>query len=91
MPSGSVLTILAAQQSEGYWVQPGHGYVPKYRGTVWQIIFLAQLGADGINSGIQAGCEYGLANATSRHTVALPSHGRPQRSSIAWEGIWKRP
>ena len=30
---------------EGYWVEPGPGYNPKYRSTVWAISLLAQLGA----------------------------------------------
>jgi hypothetical protein len=29
----------------GYWVEPGPGYNPKYRSTVWSMILLAQLGA----------------------------------------------
>ena len=58
MASGPVPLILAAQAPEGYWVKPGPGYSPKYRGTVWQIIFLAQLGADGDDPQVRAGCEY---------------------------------
>jgi hypothetical protein len=46
MASGPVPAILAAQSPEGCWVEPGAGYYPKYTGTVWQVIFLAQLGAD---------------------------------------------
>jgi len=42
--AGPVPAILNAQDSEGYWVEPGPGYYPKYRGTAWSIIFLAQLG-----------------------------------------------
>ena len=30
----------------GYWVKPGGGYSPKYRANVWQIMLLAELGAD---------------------------------------------
>ena len=30
MATGPVPAILAAQQSEGYWVKPGAGYSPKY-------------------------------------------------------------
>jgi hypothetical protein len=30
---------------DGYWVNPGPGYYPKYRSTVWAVILLAQLGA----------------------------------------------
>ncbi len=40
-----IATILAAMDEAGYWVEPGPGYYPKYRGTVWSISLLAQLGA----------------------------------------------
>ena len=60
MSSGPVPAILKAQAAEGYWVKPGPGYAPKYRGTVWQIIFLAQLGADGDDPRVRAGGEYVL-------------------------------
>jgi hypothetical protein len=45
MTSEPVRKILDAQYPNGYWVKPGIGYSPKYRATVWQIIFLADLGA----------------------------------------------
>jgi hypothetical protein len=41
-----IRSILAAQDPAGWWAKPGLGYRPKYRGTVWQLIFLDQLGAD---------------------------------------------
>ena len=44
MTTGPVPTILGAQHPDGYWVKPGSGYAPKYRGTVWQIILLAEPG-----------------------------------------------
>jgi len=46
MERGPVPAILAAQDPAGYWEKPGEGYYPKYRGTVWSVIYLAQLGAD---------------------------------------------
>jgi len=58
MTTGPVPAILAAQQPEGYWVKPGSGYAPKYTGTVWQIIFLAELGADPADAGVRRGCQY---------------------------------
>lgn len=67
MDSGPVPVILDAQNPDGYWVKPGPGYGPKYRATVWQLIFLAQLGADGNEGRIQAGCEYILENSRSKH------------------------
>jgi hypothetical protein len=41
---GPIASILAAMEPEGYWVESGAGYYPKYRGTVWSLIALAQLG-----------------------------------------------
>jgi hypothetical protein len=58
-----VKDILAAQHPEGYWVKPGPGYGPKYRSTVWQLMFLDQLGADGRDPRIRAACEYVLAHS----------------------------
>jgi hypothetical protein len=37
-------SILRAQYPQGYWMHPGIGYSPRYRATVWQVLFLAQLG-----------------------------------------------
>ncbi len=37
--------ILEAQWPEGYWMRPGIGYSPKHKATVWQVLFLAALGA----------------------------------------------
>lgn len=36
------------------------GYLPKYRGTIWQMIIFAELGADGSDPRIQKACEYVL-------------------------------
>jgi hypothetical protein len=65
MESGPVPAILVAQDEAGYWVKPGSGYSPKYLGTVWQIIFLAELGADPADERVRRGCEYLL-----EHNVA---------------------
>jgi hypothetical protein len=64
MTAGPVPAILAAQQPDGYWQQPGNGY-GKYRGTVWQIMFLSDLGADPTDARIRRGCAYVL-----EHSVA---------------------
>ncbi|HJW83004.1 MAG TPA: nitrogen fixation protein NifH, partial [Anaerolineae bacterium] len=42
---GPIATVLAKMDKPGYWVEPGPGYNPKYRSTVWSVIMLAQLGA----------------------------------------------
>lgn len=66
MMSGPVPAILAGQEPQGYWVKPGPGYAPKYRGTVWQIVFLAQFGADGSDPRVRTGCDYVLNNSRSK-------------------------
>ena len=63
MDSEPVTAILAARHPDGYWVKPGPGYSPKYTGTVWQVMFLADLGADGAHPAIRQSCEYLLAHA----------------------------
>jgi hypothetical protein len=63
MECGPVPAILAAQDPAGYWEQGGTGYYPKYRGTVWSITYLAQLGADPAGPRVRAGGEYLLKHA----------------------------
>ena len=65
--SAPVKKILAAQKTEGYWAKAGVGYSPKYKATDWQILFLAELGADGTNHLVQRGCEYLLTHAQATH------------------------
>ena len=66
MRSDPIATILAAQATEGYWVKPGPGYTPKYHGTVWQVSFLDQMGADGSDPRVRAACEYVLTHTQAR-------------------------
>ncbi len=43
---GPIAAVLNEMNAAGYWVEPGPGYNPKYKSTVWAIILLAQLGAN---------------------------------------------
>jgi hypothetical protein len=65
MTTGPVPTILAQQQPDGYWVKPG--YLPKYTGTMWSLIFLAQLGGSGDEPRIRRACEHLFDYATAEH------------------------
>lgn len=67
MISGPVPKILAAQNPDGYWVTHGPGYAPKYTGSIWQVIILAMLGADGENPRIKKACEYLLEQSRSSY------------------------
>lgn len=53
--------ILDAQNEAGWWVKPGPGYAPKYSGTVWNLMFLEQLGADPEDERVQRACRYVLS------------------------------
>ncbi len=61
MTSGPIRAILDAQHPDGWWERPGPGYSPKYTSTVWQLMFLDQLGADPADARIRRACEYVLA------------------------------
>lgn len=58
-----IAAILSSQREEGYWAKPGAGYGPKYTGTVWSLMFLDQLGADGTHRAIQKACNYVLTHS----------------------------
>jgi hypothetical protein len=79
MRAGPVPAILDGQSPEGYWVKPGPGYAPKYRGTIWSVLFLAQLGADGRDERVRRGIEYALAHAQAAND-AFACNGRPSTS-----------
>lgn len=63
MATDPIASILAAQETEGHWEKPGPGYATKYRGTVWQLIFLDQLGADPEDARVRRACEYVLSHS----------------------------
>lgn len=65
MQTDPIRPMLDAQNPEGWWVKPGGGYSPKYTATVWELIFLDQLGADGADADIQKACDYVLAHTQS--------------------------
>jgi hypothetical protein len=61
---GPIAVILDALNPAGYWVEPGPGYNPKYRGTVWAIILLGQLGAScAMDPRLEQACRYLLDHA----------------------------
>ncbi len=62
--TGMIADILAQMQPEGYWVEAGAGYLPKYTSTVWSIVLLAQLGAElACDARIAVACQYLLDHA----------------------------
>ena len=69
MESGVVPRILAKQEDGGYWGKPADFYIrSKYRGTVWTLIILAELGADSSDGRIRKACEFILENSKDRQS-----------------------
>nr|HID13801.1 nitrogen fixation protein NifH [Anaerolineae bacterium] len=77
MRTGPVPAILDAQYPDGYWVKPGPGYSSKYRATLWQVLFLAQLGADGRDERVRRAVEYAFAHARTE-SGAFSCNARPR-------------
>jgi hypothetical protein len=63
MVAGPVPAILKAQDWGGFWENSKSFYTAKYRGTVWQLIILAELGADGNDDRIRKACQFILNNS----------------------------
>ncbi len=63
MKTGVVPAILTKQKNEGYWEDPERFYSAKYKGTVWQLMILAELWADGNDDRIRNACEFILTHS----------------------------
>jgi hypothetical protein len=65
---GPIAVVLENMQPEGYWSEPGPGYLPKYFSTVWSLIQLAQLGASAaLDERIGRACAYLLNTGLTPH------------------------
>jgi hypothetical protein len=63
MRVGVVPKILAKQNSDGNWESPEKFYTAKYKGTVWQLLILSELGVDPKDERIRKACEVTLQNS----------------------------
>jgi hypothetical protein len=76
MKTGVVPKILDSQASGGYWGIPEDFYIrSKYTGTVWQLIILAELGAEETDSRIIKACEFILENSQDRKSGGFAYFG----------------
>jgi len=75
MASEPVQKILDAQYPAGYWVKPGIGYSPKYRATVWQVMFLADLGTTH-TAHIEKACEHIFEHAQRPDGAFIANKGK---------------
>ena len=69
METSIVPKILVKQRDGGYWETAENFYIKsKYKGTVWQLIVLAELGADRNDIRIRRACEFILDNSQDRQS-----------------------
>jgi hypothetical protein len=76
MQVGVVPKILSRQKEGGYWETAEDFYVrTKYNGTVWQLIILAELGADKDDTRIKKACEFILQWSQDRESGGFSYRG----------------
>lgn len=74
MRTGVVPDILVRENAEGYWENPRSFYTAKYSGTVWQLLVLAELGADGKDERVRRACESILKDSQDRESGGFSFH-----------------
>ena len=79
MREGAVPRILAAQGAGGHFGERDRYYTAKYTGTVWQLLILAELGADGADERVRAGCEAIMRDAQDPESGGF-STGRSKKA-----------
>ena len=78
MEKGAVPEILAKQKARGYWEKAEDFYIrTKYKGTVWQLIILAELGVDGGDPRIKRACDFVLQGSQDRQSGGFAYVGGP--------------
>ena len=87
MTKGAVPRVLAAQGDDGRWSDPGRFYTDKYHGTVWQLIFLAELGADPADERVRAACEAILRDAQEPESGAFSTACSKKRGGGLPSGV----
>ncbi len=71
MTDPAVMEILSKQNDDGSWFDPERFYTDKYHGTVWQLLVLAQLGADGSDPRIKKACEFLFEHSQDPETMGF--------------------
>jgi hypothetical protein len=87
MEVGTVPSILAKQNGQGFWESSDRFYTAKYKGTVWQLIILAELGADANDGRVRKACEFVLANSQDRVSGGFSCRGNAKLGGGTHGGV----
>ena len=74
MRQGAVADILARQNPDGSWGAPDAFYTAKYRGTVWQLLVLAEHFADARDPRVKRACELLLHSSQEPRSGGFSVH-----------------
>jgi len=84
---GPIAVVLSNMEKEGYWVRGGPGYNPKYHGTVWSLILLAELGASASeDQRIEQACSYLLDHMGKGGQFTTATTGAPSGTVDCLQG-----
>ena len=81
MKNGVVPKILSKQNKNGYWDELEKFYTAKYKGTVWQLIILAELAADTSDARIKKACEFILEYSQDKEEGGFSVYLSKKRSA----------
>jgi hypothetical protein len=87
MRIGVVPNILAEQDAGGFWIAPHGFYTPKYRGTVWQLLILAELGADPSDGRIKKACEFVLKSSQDLESGGFSYRSKRRAEAGSHSGV----
>lgn len=79
MQMGIVPQIIAQQKENSYWGSPSRFYHAKYTGTVWQLMILAEHGADSSDIRIQNACNFILKYSQDYESYGF-AHNKSNKS-----------
>ncbi len=85
LTEGPGAEIMALQRPDGSWLEEENAYNPLYKSSVWQLIFLAELGADGSNERIRRAVEHVL-NTMQAPDGSFPNLGKYSGNLMCMEG-----
>jgi hypothetical protein len=85
LTAGPGAEILARQRPDGSWLEEESAYGPMYKSSVWQLIFLAELGAEGDDERIKRGVEHVL-NTMQAPDGSFPNLGHYSGNLLCMEG-----
>jgi hypothetical protein len=87
MQQGPVPQILSRQNADGSWEIPEKFYTLKYTGTAWNLLLLAELGADPADPRVQDACEFILQHSQNPVSGGFSYHESLQTGGGLASGV----